>query len=254
MILSRILLIAVAIFGSGSLLAEEIPASLHWAQITTLSTPLSGRISSTPVKVGDNVKKNKLLAALDPRPFQAKIRRNKAEVKRLEVRYQDIKREYDRARELYDRTVLSTTDLQSAETRFDAASASLDRARADLKLAQLDLEYSQLRAPFDGIVTERLINTGETVINQCSATPMIRIARTDKLLATARITPQQAKGLVPSGNISVVAAGQRFVGTVIAIRATPGNHSLLELNVEFNTDGNLRQGGKAIIEIDTPVK
>ena len=214
-------------------IAEELPATVRWAETSTLSTPLSGRIGAIRVDVGDRVKKNALLAALDARPFQAEIRRAKAELARLEGALKIAERERRHAEELYDRTVLSTTALEDAQVREEEAAAAVARASAELELARLDLEYSQLRAPFAGIITARHIHPGEVVSNRCEITPMLEIARGDALLAVARITPQQADRLRRGDPVGIVVAGRSYEGKVARIAAIEGNPSLLELRVYF---------------------
>ncbi len=243
------LLLLVAAFGVNPLLAEEISATIRWAEISTISTPLSGRISTIKVQVGDAVKKDALLATLDPRPWRAALKRAQAEVARLQGDLKDVQREYDRAKELFDRTVLSTTALQTAETRFNVASATLQRAEADLELARLDLEYSQLRAPFTGVITERNINNGETVANRCNITPMIRIARTGDLLAVAKITPQQAEALQSGQQLIVRVDGESYQGIVRYIKPTLNNPALLELAVVFTARGGLVAGQRAVVQL-----
>ncbi len=232
-------------------LADELPATLRWAEITTLSTPLSGRIGVVKVEAGDRVEKNRLLAALDPRPFQAEVTRAKAEVTRLRAQLKIAERELRHAEELYDRTVLSTTAMEDAQLRFETAQAALQRAEAALTLARLDLEYSQLRAPFAGIVTERNINPGESVSNRCEITPMIRLARSNRLIAVSRITPEQARQMARGRKITVTVAGRRFQGEVRDIRPGGGNPSLLELVVHFSAD-DVSAGDKATLEMPPP--
>ncbi len=244
----RLFVSLLLLLPAGIAVSEELPATIRWAETTTLSTPLSGRVGVVKVETGDRVERNALLAALDPRPFRAEVERAEAEVTRLRARLKIAERELRHAEELYDRTVLSTTAMEDAQVRFDTASAALAEAEAALTLARLDLEYSQLRAPFAGIVTERNINPGETVSNRCDVTPMIRLARSDRLVAIARVTPQQAAGLHKGQEIDITIAGQRHQGHVKQIRPSSGNPSLLELSVAFSAEG-VAAGDKATIEL-----
>jgi RND family efflux transporter MFP subunit len=245
----RILFLLVTLLGTPGVNAEELPATLRWAESSTLSTPLSGRIGVIKVEVGDRVKKNALLAALDPRPWQAEVKRAEADVSRLQAQLRIAERELRHATELYDRTVLSTTALEDAQARFDGLSAELKRAEAELELARLNIEYSQLRAPYAGIITERNIHAGETVSNRYVVTPMLRIARTDRLLAVARITPQQSRNLAVGQAVDVILDGERFTGKVRQIEANSSNPSLLVLKVSFTTASAVTPGQRAVLDI-----
>lgn len=231
--------------------AGQLSATIQWAEISTLSSPLTGRIASIKAEVGDIVERNALLAELDTRPLHAERIRAKAEVKRYESQLKIAERELRHAEALYEQTVLSTTKLEDAQVRFDVTTASLEAARANLKKVLLDIEYSQLRAPFDGLIVDRQIHRGETVVNHCNATPMLKIASIKSLLAVANITPQQAQQLEPRQKVSVTTSDQRtFEGRVRSIASREDNPSLLELAVVFNSDGELMPGDRVTIITD----
>ena len=194
--------------------AVEFPATLSWSDSVTLSTPLSGIVSDIKVEVGDVIEKGQFLAALDSRPYDAGLKRAKAELQRLKSRFEDAEREYQRAQELYDRTVLSQTDLQTAEVRFTTAQAKYHRAEADVSLAKLDLEYSQIHAPFAGQIVERHVQIGEVVVNKLKVTPMLRLARTGTVLARAWVETSEAASFVPGVQVSVQTAGKSYPAVI----------------------------------------
>lgn len=195
-------------------MAQQFDGVLEWARVATLSSPLNGKISSVKVEEGDAVKKGDLLATLDPRIYQANVKRAKAVLKGLSSRAEETEREWVRAQDLYDRTVLSTTDLQDVEVRFAEAQADKGEAEAQLSLAKVQLEYTQLRAPFDGIVTQRHINPYETVSNKLQAMPMIQVAGTESFKSTFWVTPQAAASLNKGDSIQVNIEGQAHNGTI----------------------------------------
>ena len=209
-------------------LAADYPATLDWAEVATIATPLSGRIAQVRADVGDRVVKGTVLASLDSRGYDAELKRAEAELKGLHATFAETEREYTRAKELYERTVLSTTELQQAEVAFNAGQAQLRRAEASVALARLNLEYSQIRAPFDGIVIERRVHPGETVANQFQVTPMLRVASSDHWIARAWVDAAAIARLKRGETVSVKALDRALTGTVRAI----GLASRVEANGE----------------------
>lgn len=197
--------------------AQQFDGVLQWANTAVLSSPLNGKVTSVKVAEGDRVLKGDLLATLDPRLFQAKVKRAKAALKGLSSRFEELDREYVRAQDLFDRTVLSQTDLQNVEVRYYEAEAAKGEAEAELALARIQLEYTQLRAPFDGIITERKVNPQEVVSNRFQVSPMITMSATEQLKATFWVTPQASATVKRGNTVQITVEGQQYDGKVLHV-------------------------------------
>ncbi len=241
-VLSSILWISTAVY------AEEWPARLEWAQPIALSTPLSGRISAVKVVVGDRVKPGQLLATLDARPYQARLKRARAEVTRLQAALTIAERDHTQVQELYDRTVASATELQDAQVRVTSAQALLQRAQADVLQAQLDLEYSQIRAPFGGIIVDRNIHPGSTVVNQLQATPLLILAKPDRYRVTASVPAAEPFIHLSVGDpVSIRIMGEAYTGQLE--RLQPQASGTLEISARFDTTHSIPRGSLARISL-----
>ena len=225
--------LALPLAANNSLAADYIGSTV-WANPTTLSSPLTGRVSSVKVAEGDEIKKGQLLATLDPRIYQATVKRAKARLKSIQSSFDDIGRQYERAQELFDRTVMSQTDLQSAEVTFLTSEAELHQAEAELELAKINLEYTQLRAPFDGIVVERNVNAFETVNNQYQITPMLRVAPKGNIAAKFTLPPNIAATLSKGEEVSLSLRDEDLKGIVQKSRAI-GDSIMLTVGLDSPT-------------------
>lgn len=251
--MNRWLMLVPALALSTVIQAQQFEGTLDWGQLTTLSSPLNGKISSVKVYEGERVKEGALLATIDPRPFQAREKRAKAMLKGLTTRYDDAAREYTRAQELYERTVLSQTDLQAAEVRYFSAEADKNQAEAELLQAKVELEYTQLRAPYSGLVIERNINPQEVVSNQLNASPMIRLASTDTMKASFWVPPQSAANLKSGDSVKVTVEGNAYDATVRHVGLTSKReHQQVLTTVAVtlpNSNGTLYAGRVAHIDL-----
>lgn len=189
------LLFFILLVAGFNLHAEQISATVSWAQIATLSTPLNGVVSSVKVEIGDTVKKGQLLATLDARPYKSELKRAEAVMRGRSSSYDEEKRELERAEELFERTVLSQTELQAAQLKHSIAEADFLRAEAEVEVAKINLQYGKIHAPFNGIIVERNTHPGEVVANNFKVTPMLRVALANRLQATAVISIDQANQL-----------------------------------------------------------
>lgn len=242
---SRALILTLLCFSSTWANADTFYSQAHWANTITLSTPLSGRVSSVKVKPGDSIKKGQLLLTLDPRLYQAASKRAKAQLQSARSHYDDIEREYSRAKELFERTVLSQTDLQTAETKFLSAQAQLNASQAAFQEARVNLEYTQLRAPFDGIVTGQTIAAHETVINSQQVTPMLRVSPGQSKQASFQVPAFVAAGLAPGETLNIQATGKALEASIQRLTLQQG-HALVILELPADIDDN------ALVTLELP--
>jgi membrane fusion protein (multidrug efflux system) len=82
--------------------------------------------------------------------------RLRLELKQTEANMNKLEREYKRNLDLHDRGLVSVGAFENIKYELDALKASFDRAR-------LELSYTELRAPIDGVISERFIKVGNTL-------------------------------------------------------------------------------------------
>lgn len=152
----KALWVLVFLLGGTSALAGET-TRLHGIPLTT---PVSGVVKSVFVSVGQRVKKGQPLLALDDTIYQARVMEAEAGVARAKEEGLDAERDLARAKELYSRAVSSTTELDAAKLRSARADAMSKEAQARLIIARKNQQDSVLRAPFEGVVSARLVEPG----------------------------------------------------------------------------------------------
>lgn len=238
---------------TGVLQAAEITGSLQWLRRVELSTPVSGVVSQVAVNNGDEVQKGQLLFNLDPRGFNALVKKAEARVLTGKEARDEAKRELERVTEMYERTLLSDHELQLAKIALSNAEAELQAAEAERTLARLDLEYSRVQAPFDGVVLERGAEVGQTVVTRMQSVPLLVLAETGRMLARIEVGEQELATLRKGMEVQVRAGGKAFRGTVQRLGMEPviaaGGVAKYEADVLFDYPRNerLRAGQSAVV-------
>jgi membrane fusion protein, multidrug efflux system len=194
--------------------AQEIAARLDWSERLELGTPVSGLVTRINAEPGQRVSRGDVLVQMDDRGIRAQLDEDEAQVRRLELARAEAELEHERAREMYDRTLISQRDLSLAEISFAMADAEFVAARARLTRTRLDLEYSRVRAPFDGLVLARHVQTGQTVNNELQVTPLVTLAATEPMLARARVPEERLAHLREGQAVEVRVGEQRYEGTL----------------------------------------
>ncbi|MBE9553514.1 MAG: efflux RND transporter periplasmic adaptor subunit [Proteobacteria bacterium] len=128
---------------TNGLVERRFVARVVAVQTVDLSFQVAGQLAELPLLEGEMVPKGELIATLDQTDFKLALRE-------AEARAQLSARELKRKRTLAKRRVISTQDLDQAVTAHDLNVIAVERERRQRG-------YATLRAPFDAIVTRRLI-------------------------------------------------------------------------------------------------
>lgn len=143
---------------------------------------VAGEVRSIAVEEGDIVRKGQVLARLDGDRLRLELNQTEARLKKL-------KRDYERNVDLSSKGLISAGDFE--KIRYD-----MDALQAAYNLASLELDYTQIRAPIDGIVSERYIKLGST------------LSVNDRVFRVTGFDPLVAYLHVPEREFSKIRSGQ----------------------------------------------
>ena len=130
---------------------------------TVVKARVAGRLAEVLVREGDKVAKGQLLARFETTELQAKVneRQSAVDAARAELRWA--------SRDRSDKETLSTRNIVSQSAADQARSTAENRtsmvavSEAQLEVARKNLADAEVRAPFAGVVGERIANQGESL-------------------------------------------------------------------------------------------
>jgi membrane fusion protein (multidrug efflux system) len=128
-----------------------------------ISSKTPGRLSSVKVDMGQKVEKGDTLATLENRDTAMTIKQAQAQLASAEAQKVQADLDVDRIKKLQESGASTDSELTGIKTKATLANSSLDAASAMLALAKENLNNSVLKAPFDGTITKRNANPGQTV-------------------------------------------------------------------------------------------
>lgn len=129
----------------------------------SLAFKVGGVVQKVVVQNGDKVKRGQLIAQVDPVDYSLQVDQAKVQVKQAETSLNVARSAYQRTDRLYESNSVSLSEYEQAKGNYEANKAQLEAAQKQVEAAQNQLAYAQLRAPFDGVISNLSIESGELV-------------------------------------------------------------------------------------------
>ncbi|MFV2090995.1 MAG: HlyD family secretion protein, partial [Pseudomonadales bacterium] len=165
--------------------------TLEALNTVVVGSQLSGQVAELHADFNDLVDADQLIARIDPRTFEARVRQSVADVKVAEASIlqrqaevlssaatlAQVTRELARRESLEEKGYISASELdidltavETADAQVKVAEASvananavLEQRQAALNQAEVDLERTYIRSPVSGTVINRTVELGQTV-------------------------------------------------------------------------------------------
>ncbi|MHA2938859.1 efflux RND transporter periplasmic adaptor subunit [Vibrio sp. RC27] len=129
----------------------------------TVAAQTNGRIVGINVDVNDRVKKGDVLLEISAAQQSASLDAAQAQLSSANAQNRDAQSQVKRYRLLFPKGAISREQMDSAEARANSSEAEVKSAQANVTKAKDALGYTRIKAPYDGVVTERFVELGETV-------------------------------------------------------------------------------------------
>ena len=214
---------------------------------------MSGKVEKVYVDYNDAVKKGDILAELNTDVLRLKREQYYASVVKARANYELQLVNYRTQEILAEKNLISEYELKTNKTALDSQRADLAVAEANLKETETEInQYAYITSPINGIVLDRNINAGDTVVDSSSNNSSSIFTLAENL------SEMQIEALVGELDITSIQKGQevrftleslpgrRFQGTVDTLRMVPSvsnnvvSYTVI-INVE-NHDGSLLPG------------
>jgi RND family efflux transporter MFP subunit len=198
---------------------QNFPGKILPLNYSKLAFEVPGKIQQVKIDIGDAVKKGDILAFLDPSEMQANLNQAQA---RFDLAEQALKRFQD----LKSKGFISNQELDRANSEFLIAKAQVD-------LYSVKLEQTYIRAPFDGYIQNRFLDSG-TVISP--GVPILEIIDSSFVEAHVSVPSNVIEGLMEGESYSFLIGMEIFPATLKRYTKMSGQGSDNRLCIfEFNT-------------------
>lgn len=151
--------------------AITIPGTVQPIRTVAVNAQVSGALLELGVEEGDRVQRDQVIARLDDRELQAQLRAARASFEVAEAAYR-------RAEQLIEAGIITQAEYDVERTAYEAARAQADQL-------ETRLGYTVIRAPLGGVVTARLVQSGDILGTQSR---IVDVAEVDTLVVRVSVS------------------------------------------------------------------
>lgn len=147
---------------------QEFVGRSHAAQAIAneevdLSLRVSGPLIELPVKAGDQVKKGDVLARIDPRDYEVKVRTIEGELAAVDAKLKESRIELEVIKKLVAQDAAPARESDRKKAMVDLYAGQKAATEGKLEAARDELNYTRLVAPFDGMIATTYVDNFQTV-------------------------------------------------------------------------------------------
>jgi membrane fusion protein (multidrug efflux system) len=233
-----------------------LTGSLRADEESQIAAEASGKVLQVLVERGQAVRAGQVIATLDARGATLSATAAQAQSQLAQSQLEQARRECERVKHLLDTGAISQAEYDRQTAQCTAQQWSAAAAEAQQQSATKLLGDTRIRAPFDGIIGERMINVGQHVE---PSTRVASIYRADPLRLEVTVPEADVatikEGLVVS--FTVAAFGdERFAAAVkyVSPNVREATRDLVVEAIAPNHDGRLRPGMFAVGRLELSEK
>ncbi len=187
-----------------------------------LSTRMMGFVTSTPVNIGDKVKKGQLLVSINNSDLQAKLSQVNAGIAEANAAFTNAEKDYNRFKILFAENSASQKEFDDMTAHYNMAKARLEGAKQMKNEVDAQFAYANIRAPFDGVVTGKYIKNGDMAN---PGMPLIAMEAPGKFEVMASV-PESEISKIPTNasvNVLVKSLNKTVTGKVTELSSSAKN-------------------------------
>ena len=236
---------------SGNLSVSGVLTSKNSASISTRTMAYVDKIY---VNIGDRVQKGQLLVRLNANELLARKAQVEAQITEAELATQNAQRDYQRFETLHRQQSVSDKELENMKLNKISMESKLQMARQGLNEVEAMLSYTQIKAPFSGVVTQKMADEGNMAQ---PGMPLLAIEQPGAMEINATI-PENYIGQVKVGDsveVDIKSAGLLISGHISELSpssALSGGQYAIKVVLDEANSPQLRSG--MYVNINLPGK
>lgn len=222
------------------------------ADYVNLTSRIAARVDAVTVNIGDIVQPGRVLVRFETESLRTAASSAAADVVKATADHERTATQLARLKAVFAQGFLTITEVEKAQAEYDATTAVLEAARAKRAETSRALTYGAIVSPVAGVVTQRIVNPGET---PGPGAALLVIGRMNPALVAAQISEEHL-GVVSIGQAATVTfsafVNEDFQGKVVRVDPTANAETkTFQVFVELaNPKLRLKSGLTAFVRLE----
>jgi multidrug efflux system membrane fusion protein len=195
-----------------------------------IHSQVDGKLQEVFFKEGQHVKKDEVLAKIDPRLFQAALDQAQAKKAQDVSSMVALQKDLERFRTLGSKGFETQQNLDGQQAKVDSMKATIQADDALIETAQTQLDYTDIKATSDGRMGMRLVDPGN----------IVRASDTGVLAMLVQAQPALGTFTLPAQTLDQVREAMKR-GAVEAVAYDRDNRNVLSVGTLQNVDNSIDQ-------------
>ena len=182
----------------------SLPGDVEAFTNAPIFAQVSGYLQKWYFDIGAKVKKNQLLAQIDPRTYQAALAQAKGALARDSATLANARVDLARYQALSAQNAISQQQLATQQATVNSDAGVVETDSAEVSQAEINLAYTRIIAPFDGVVITRSVDVGNlvTVGTPTSTTPLFTVSDQGRMRIYVRLPQNYASYVRPGMDVT----------------------------------------------------
>lgn len=202
---------------------DMTPGSVVSEQQVQVASRLMGYIRDIAVNEGDVVKAGQLLFTIDPSDIEGQVAQARAGTVQAEAALADAKSDFDRFSNLYKEESVPKLQYDKIKLQYSIAQSQARAAHAGLETAEAQLRYAAVRAPIDGVVTQKMASSGDLAT---PGRPVLVLENPDKLTVQTAVSDETYSHLKLGSSEELEIAGHALPLEGKIVRLVPATDAM----------------------------
>ncbi|MCF6345998.1 MAG: efflux RND transporter periplasmic adaptor subunit [Thiomicrorhabdus sp.] len=197
-------------------LMAVVPGAVVPEQKASIASRLTGYIQKLDLRVGQKVKQGDLLFSIDSADIKSQITQANAAYQQALAGLKNAKLDHQRFRKLYQEESVSKQQFDKMRLQYSVAQQNVAAVKSSLNQAKEQLHYANVKAPFDGVVVEKLAVAGDLA---APGKPILVIENATSLSVQTEVAGDLFAVLHLGDEVQMVLDGQPepIIGTVYTL-------------------------------------